>query len=168
MLEQEQIRTAERKLDLALYANERFSQGLVNTDAFTPQSAQETATKFIFYRLQAEQQLRTYRHVITEFHPDEPPFESGLTAIDREEMATAIDEAKNGNYQRVRGYLKEYLNRWPPNTMDPQLSRNTRVMITAIPDSGEPFHKPLLPYDDPAVIDGYEKTREFPASPQKT
>lgn len=165
MLEHEQLRSAQRKLDLALYANRQFSQELVNTDSFTPQSAQETAGKFIFYRLHSEQQLRTYRHVTAEFHPEEPPFENELTAIDREEMATAIDEAKNGNYQRVRGYLREFLNRWPPNTLDPQLSRNARVMIAAIADLGEPFQEPLLPYQDPTIIEGFEATKAFPTKP---
>lgn len=167
MLEHEQLRSAQRKLDLALYANEQFSQGLANTGSFTPQSAQETAGKFIFYRLHSEQQLRTYRHVTAEFHPEEPPFENELTAIDREEMATALDEAKNGNYQRVRGYIREFLNRWPPNTLDPILARNTRVMIAAIADFGEPFQEPLLPYDDPQITEGYEKSRPLPENPVK-
>lgn len=165
MQEHEQIRAAERKLDLALFANGLIAGEITSADSFTPQSAQETAGKFIFYRLQAEQQLRTYRYVISEFHPEEPLFENELTSADREEMATALDEAKNGNYQKAREYLSHYLDGWPPNALNPQLARNIGQILTTMKDSGEPFQEPLFPYDDPVVIESYEETRAFALKP---
>lgn len=159
MQEHEQTKSALRKFELALHAYKLAAGIIIKTDSFTTQSAQETAARYVFYRLQAERQVRTYHLVISEFHPDDAPFENDLTIMDRGEMNTALAEAKNGHYSRIREYIQEFETRWPQERQDSVLAKNTKTMLAAIADFGERFQEPQLPDQDSDVIESYEKTK---------